>query len=234
MYSVLMCFIIMNYNIIITITSSFRVYLCHQTICYITNTPLLSHCELIHLRQLPGSQMIKRIQRCVRHLPLNCRILKLLHPGCSELHSISVSLLCQSCERFLAQDGLMWSSFHLHPTTLCLIQSLSHSLLPSRRLPFIPSPSIHVRGTRAPDLNLSVSVLFDYYLSFCHEPPGPWLHSWILQLPTMLPSATSFFITDFFNGRMMVKIPPKMWPQILLRYIVSNSVICILRSVPMW
>lgn len=133
---------------------SFRVYLCHQTVCYIINTPLFSHCELIHLRQLPESQMIKRIQRCVCHLPLNCRILKLLHPGCSELYLMSVSLLCQNCERFLAQDGLMWSSFHLHPSTLCLIQSLSHSLLPSHRLPFIPSPSIHVRGARAPDLNL--------------------------------------------------------------------------------
>lgn len=173
------------------------------------------------------------IQRYVSHLSLNRRKWKLLHPGCSELYSISVSLLCQHCKRFLAQDGLMWSSFHLHPSTLCLIQSLSHSPLPSRRLSFIPSPSIHVRGPRAPDLCL-LSLCF-YYLSSCHEPPGPWLCSWIFQLHLMLTSATSFFIRDFLSNSWCGK-SPKMRPQILLRCFVSDSVCSylLLRSVPRW
>lgn len=73
---------------------------------------------------------------------------------------ISVSLLRQHCKRFLAQDGLMWSSFHLHPSTLCLSQSLSHSLLFSHRLSFIPSSSIHVEGPRAPDYLLFLWLVF--------------------------------------------------------------------------
>lgn len=41
------------------------------------------------------------------------------------LRSISVSALCQRCERILAQDDFTWSSLHLHPYPLSFTPSLS-------------------------------------------------------------------------------------------------------------
>lgn len=115
---------------------------------------------------------------------------------------------------------------------------LSHSIPLSFTASFSPS-SIHsgslhpCQGCTSSRPQPSVSVLFDYYLSLCHEPPGPWLHSWILQLPPVLTSATSFFIT-LFNGWMMVKTPPKwghkycldtLFPIVLFAFQISSYVI---------
>lgn len=84
--------------------------------------------------------------------------------------------------------------------TLCLIQSLSHSLLPYRRLSFIPSPSIHARGPRTPDLYLLFLGLFVFFITF-HLVTS-------LQLLDCAPeSFTSFFITDFFIKQFRRKIP---------------------------
>lgn len=106
-------------------------------------------------------------------------------------------LLCQRCKRFLAPDGLMWSSLHLHPSTLCLVQSLSHSPFPSRHLPFIPC-LVPTGPTSSP----SVPLLCDFYhLPFRQQLPGHWLCSWIVaRIPVfnqqIISSSENFYRAD--------------------------------------
>ncbi len=88
------------------------------------------------------------------------------------LRSISVSALCQRCERILAQEDFTWSSLHLHPYPFSNSLHLSPSLPFTASLlclSFTPSPSLDfcpsepIRMSVCP--SLSPSVRFNH-LSF--------------------------------------------------------------------
>lgn len=85
------------------------------------------------------------------------------------LRSISVSALCQRCERVLAQDDFTWSSLHLHPYPLSFTPSLSHSLHSSQPS-FIHSISFSPFPVRQSPSPFAFSLPSESFicLIFCH------------------------------------------------------------------
>lgn len=84
------------------------------------------------------------------------------------LRSISVSALCQRCERILAQDDFTWSSLHLHPYPLSFTPSLSLSFTASLSPSFIHSISIpRFLSVRATAIRLPLCLFPSIPLSPC-------------------------------------------------------------------